>query len=322
MPTDQRIKIAILDDFQGVALKMADWSALRPKADITVFRDHLSDAAAVVQRLKPFDVVCVMRERTPLPRAILDQLPNLKLIASTAARNASINVVAATERGIAVCGTGYSANGAAELTWALIMAAVRDLPAECASIRKGQWQMSVGENLEGKTLGVVGLGRIGSSIAKYAQAFGMNAIAWSQNLTSETAEQRGARLVSKEELFREADIVTVHLILSGRTKGIVGAPELKLMKSTAYFINTSRGPLVDENALIAALKSRAIAGAALDVFDVEPLPESHPFRTLDNVVATGHIGFVTRESYTKFYGDTVDNILAWLDGKPIRVMNA
>jgi len=321
MSADQRIKIAILDDFQGVALKMADWSALRAKAEITVFRDHLSEPAAVIQRLKLFDVVCVMRERTPLPRTILEQLPNLKLIASTAARNASIDVAAAIERGIIVCGTGYSANGAAELTWALIMAAVRDLPAECAAIRKGQWQVSVGENLEGKTIGVVGLGRIGSSVAKYAHAFGMNVIAWSQNLTSETAEQRGARLVSKEELFREADIVTVHLILSGRTRGIIGAPELKLMKSTAYFINTSRGPLVDENALIAALKNHAIAGAALDVFDVEPLPESHPFRSLDNVVATGHIGFVTRESYTKFYGDTVDNILAWLDGKPIRVMN-
>jgi phosphoglycerate dehydrogenase-like enzyme len=322
MSTDQRIKIAVLDDFQGAALKMADWSPLQARADITVFRDHLSEPAAVVQRLKPFDVVCVMRERTPLPRAILEQLPNLKLIASTAARNASIDVAAASERGITVCGTGYSANGAAELTWALIMAAARDLPAECASIRRGQWQVSVGENLEGKTIGIVGLGRIGSSIAKYAHVFGMNVIAWSQNLAREVAEQRGARLVSKEGLFRDADIVTVHLILSGRTKGIIGVPELKLMKPTAYFVNTSRGPLVDENALIAALKSRAIAGAALDVFDVEPLPEFHPFRSLDNVVATGHIGFVTRESYTKFYGDTVENIVTWLDGKPVRVMNA
>jgi phosphoglycerate dehydrogenase-like enzyme len=322
MPTDQRIQIAILDDFQGVALKMADWSAVQKKADITVFRDHLSDPAAIVQRLKPFEVVCVMRERTPLTRAILEQLPNLKLIASTAARNASIDLAAATEGGCTVCGTGYSANGAAELTWALIMAAARNLPAECASIRKGQWQVSVGENLEGKTIGIVGLGRIGSTIAKYARAFGMSVIAWSQNLTGEAAQQRGAGLVTKEELFREADFVSVHLILSGRTRGIIGAPELKLMKPTAYFVNTSRGPLVDENALIAALKTREIAGAALDVFDVEPLPESHPFRSLDNVIATGHIGFVTQESYTKFYGDTVDNILAWLDGKPLRVMNA
>jgi phosphoglycerate dehydrogenase-like enzyme len=320
MPTDRKVKIAVLDDFQGVALEMADWSPLEEKAEITLFRDHLSDAASVVQRLKPFDVVCVMRERTPLPRAILEQLPNLKLIASTALRNASIDVAAAKERGITVCGTGYSANGAAELTWALIMAAVRSIPAECESLRKGQWQVSVGENLEGLTIGIVGLGRIGASIAKYARAFGMNVIAWSQNLTRETAEQHGARLVSKEELFRQADIVTVHLILSGRTRGIIGAPEFTLMKPTAYFVNTSRGPLADENALIDALKSQAIAGAALDVFDIEPLPESHPLRSLPNVVATGHVGFVTRESYRKFYGDTVENILAWLDGKPMRVM--
>ena len=320
MPTNVKIKIAVLDDFQGVALEMADWSPLQGKAEITVFRDHLSDAASVVQRLKPFDVVCVMRERTPLPRAILEQLPNLKLIASTAPRNASIDVAAAQERGITVCGTGYSANGAAELTWALIMAAVRSIPAECESLRKGQWQVSVGENLEGLTIGIVGLGRIGASIAKYARAFGMNVIAWSQNLTPETAEQHGARLVSKEELFRQADIVTVHLILSGRTRGIIGAPEFTLMKPTAYFVNTSRGPLADENALIDALKSQAIAGAALDVFDIEPLPESQPLRSLPNVVSTGHVGFVTRESYRKFYGDTVENILAWLDGKPMRVM--
>jgi phosphoglycerate dehydrogenase-like enzyme len=320
MPAGERIRIAILDDFQGVALAMADWSAVQERADITVFRDHLSDSAALVERLKPFDVVCVMRERTPLSRPILEQLPNLRFIASTAVRNAAIDVTAANERGLTVCGTGYSANGAAELTWALILAVVRDLPAECASIRAGKWQVSVGENLEGMTIGIVGLGRIGSTIAKYAHAFGMKVIAWSQNLTREGAEQRGARYVSKEELFRESDIVTIHLILSHRTRAIIGAPELKLMKATAYLVNTSRGPLVDENALIDVLKSHAIAGAGLDVFDVEPLPELHPFRSLENVIATGHIGFVTRESYQKFYGDTVENILAWLNGKPVRVM--
>lgn len=321
MPAGERIKIAVLDDFQGVAFKMADWSALHARAEITVFRDHLSDASAVVERLKPFQIICVMRERTPLPRAILEQLPNLKLIASTAPRNASIDLTAARECGITVCHTGYSANGTAELTWGLILAAVRHLPAECASIRAGKWQAGVGENLAGSTLGVIGLGRIGSVVAKYGHVFGMKVIAWSQNMTRETAEQHGARYVSKEELFRESDVVTVHLVLSARSRGIVGEREFKLMKPTAYFVNTSRGPLADENALIAALKNKNIAGAALDVYDVEPLPEAHPLRTLENVVATGHIGFVTRESYTKFYGETVENILAWLNGKPMRVMN-
>jgi phosphoglycerate dehydrogenase-like enzyme len=318
---DTPIKVAVLDDYQGVALQMADWSALRGKAEVTVFRDHRSDPAAVVERLKPFGVVCAMRERTPLTRPMLEQLPDLKLIVSTGMRNASIDVAAAKERGITVCGTGGMANGTPELTWALILAAVRNVPREYASIQKGQWQVSVGGDLEGKTIGIVGLGRIGSRVAAVAHAFGMNVIAWSQNLTNETAQQHGAQLVGKEELFRTADIVTLHLILSRRTRGIIAAAELKLMKPAAYLINTSRGPLVDEAALLDALKSHAIAGAALDVFDVEPLPESHPFRSLENVLATPHIGFVTVETYKIFYGDTVEDIAAWLDGKPLRVMN-
>jgi phosphoglycerate dehydrogenase-like enzyme len=321
MPSDQPIKVAILDDYQGVALQLADWGALKGRADITVFRDHLSDLAALVERLKPFDVVCVMRERTPFSRSILEQLPNLKLLASTGARNASIDLDAASERGVTVCGTGYSAHGAIELTWALILAIVRNLPAELASLRAGQWQISVGADLKGKTIGVVGLGSIGAKIARIALAFGMNVLAWSQNLTRETAEQHGARLVGKEELFRDADIVTVHLVLSRRTEGIIGAPELNLMKPSAYLVNTSRGPLVDENALVNALKNRTIAGAALDVYNVEPLPESHPLRSLDNVLATPHIGFVTEETYKIFYRDTVENITAWLSGKPVRVAN-
>jgi phosphoglycerate dehydrogenase-like enzyme len=321
MPSDKPIKVAILDDYQGVALQLADWGALKGRADITVFRDHLSDLAALVERLKPFDVVCVMRERTPFSRSILEQLPNLKLLASTGARNASIDLDAASERGVTVCGTGYSAHGAIELTWALILAIVRNLPAELASLRAGQWQISVGADLKGKTIGVVGLGSIGAKIARIALAFGMNVLAWSQNLTRETAEQHGARLVGKEELFRDADIVTVHLVLSSRTEGIIGAPELNLMRPSAYLVNTSRGPLVDENALINALKNRSIAGAALDVYNVEPLPESHPLRSLDNVLATPHIGFVTEETYKIFYRDTVENITAWLSGKPVRVTN-
>ena len=321
MPNHKSIKVAILDDYQGVALQLADWAVLKGKADITVFRDHLSDQAALVERLKPFDVVCVMRERTPFSRSILEQLPNLRLLASTGARNASIDLDTAHERGITVCGTGYSSHGAIELTWALILAIVRNVPAEIASLRAGHWQISVGADLKGKTIGVVGLGNIGAKIARIALAFEMNVLAWSQNLTRETAEKHGARLVGKEELFRDADIVTVHLVLSRRTAGIIGAPELDLMRPSAYLVNTSRGPLVDENALINALKSRAIAGAALDVYNVEPLPISHPLRSLDNVLATPHIGFVTEDTYKIFYRDTVENIAAWLSGKPVRVAN-
>jgi phosphoglycerate dehydrogenase-like enzyme len=319
MPNDKPIQIAILDDYQGVALQSADWSVLKGKTEITVFRDHLTDPDALVERLKRFDILCVMRERTPLTRAIFEQLPNLKFIASTARRNASIDLAAAHERGITVCYTGYTSHGAIEVTWALILALVRNVPAEFLSIRTGEWQISIGGDLEGKTIGIVGLGNIGARIARIAQAFGMNVIAWSQNLTRESAAEHGALLVSKEELFRAADIVTIHLVLSRRTKGIVGATELGSMKPTAYFINTSRGPLVDEYALINVLKNRAIAGAALDVFDVEPLPASHPFRSLDRLLVTPHIGFVTNETYRIFYRDTVENIAAWLNGAPIRV---
>jgi phosphoglycerate dehydrogenase-like enzyme len=313
------INVAVLDDYQGVALNMADWSALKDKAEITVFRDHLSDPDRVVERLRPFDVVCVMRERTPLPRLILEQLPNLKLICSSGSINASIDVAAAKEKGITVCGTRYTSHGAAEFTWALILAMVRNVAAESASLRAGQWQTSIGGDLEGKTIGLMGLGRLGSATAKVALAFGMKVIAWSQNLTREVAEDRGARLVSKEDVLREADILSIHLVLSRRTKGIVGAPEIALMKPTAYLVNTSRGPLVDEQALIDALRNRTIAGAALDVYDTEPLPELHPFRSLDNVLATPHVGYVTKRTYELFYRDTVENIAEWLIGKPVRV---
>jgi phosphoglycerate dehydrogenase-like enzyme len=319
MQNDRLPQVAVLDDYQGVALQSADWSPLNGKADITVFRDHLSDSAALVERLKPFDVLSVMRERTPLTRAILEQLPNLRLISSTGFRNASIDLTAAKERGITVCHTGYSSHGAIEMTWALILAMLRNVPAEFASVQKGRWQISVGGDLEGKTIGIVGLGNIGARIATIAHAFGMNILAWSQNLTRESAEKQGARLVSKEDLFRTADIVTIHLVLSSRTKGVIGATEFGLMKPTAYFVNTSRGPLVDEDALINALKSRAIAGIALDVYDSEPLPATHPFRSLDRLLVTPHIGFVTNETYRIFYRDTVENIVAWLGGTPVRV---
>ncbi len=314
------INIAILDDYQGVALQMAGWSALQGKAEITVFRDHLSDPESLVERLAPFDVICVMRERTPFGRALLERLPRLKLVVTTGVRNASIDVVAAKQLGIAVCAAGSGGCGAAEHAWALIMAAMRHIPEEHASLVAGGWQITVGSELTGKTLGIIGLGKLGGAVAKYARAFDMNLVAWSTNLTAETAKEHGARLVSKEQLFQQADIVTVHLVLSERTRGIIGADDLARMKPTALFVNTSRGPLVDEAALINLLRKGAIAGAALDVFDIEPLPAGHPFRSLKNLLATPHIGFVTEEAYRIFYRGTVEGIAAWLQGKPINLL--
>ena len=310
------MKIAVLDDYQNVALKMADWSAFSGRAEITVFNDHVPDLSALVERLLPFDVVCVMRERTPLPREVLQHLPRLKLIASTGSRNASIDMGAAKDLGITVTATGYRSSPTIELTWALILASLRGIVHENNSIRNGGWQKSVGQGLSGKILGVVGLGNIGGQVARIGLAFGMKVIAWSQNMTPEIAEAAGARLVSKDELFRQADIVTIHLILSGRTKGLVGAAELRLMKPTSRLINTSRGPIVDEASLIKALRSHAIAGAAIDVFDQEPLPSEHPFRSMDNMLATPHIGYVTEGLYRTFYEDTVANITAWLNKPP------
>ena len=307
------MNIAILDDYQNVGLTMTDWSALSGRAEIAVFNDHVADPSALVERLLPFDVVCVMRERTPLPREVLERLPRLKLIASTGSRNASIDMGAAKELGITVTATGYSSSPTIELTWALLLASVRGIVQENNSIRDGGWQKSVGQDLSGKILGVVGLGNVGGQVARIGLAFGMKIIAWSQNMTPEIAEAAGARLVSKDELFRQADIVTIHLILSRRTKGIVGTAELGLMKPTSRLINTSRGPIVDEASLIKALGSHAIAGAAIDVFDQEPLPSEHPFRSMDNVLTTPHVGYVTEGLYRMFYADTVANISAWLN---------
>jgi phosphoglycerate dehydrogenase-like enzyme len=311
----EKYKIAVLDDYQGVALESADWSVLRDRAGIAVFQDHLADPDAVIERLLPFDVVCVMRERTPLPRSIIERLPNLKLIASTGPVNASIDVVAAADHGIAVVHTGYTSDPTIELTWALILASARNIVTESNSVRSGGWQQTVGIDLRGKTLGVLGLGRIGSQVARVGNAFGMHLVAWSQNLTPEAAKAAGATLVSKDQLFEQADILTIHLVLSGRTRGLVGTAELGRMKPTALLINASRGPIVDEQALIGALKNKQIAGAAVDVFDVEPLPPAHRFRTLDNVLATPHIGYVSRGLYKTFYEDTVSNIRMWLDSR-------
>ena len=278
--------VAVLDDYQNVALSMADWSALKGRAAVAVFNDHIADVDAVVSRLLPFDIVCVMRERTPMTRAVIERLPKLRLIASTALRNASIDVNAVEERGIQVVHTGYTSAPTIELTWALILAGARHLVDENVSLRAGGWQRFVGEDLGGRTLGVLGLGNIGSAVARIGKAFGMTVIAWSQNLTADRAAAVGAELVSKDELFRQADVVSIHLVLSGRTRGLVGAAELALMKPTARLVNTSRGPIVVEADLLEALRSGTIAGAAVDVFDQEPLPLDHPFRSLPNLLAT------------------------------------
>jgi phosphoglycerate dehydrogenase-like enzyme len=308
-------KIAVLDDYQHVALSLADWSVLAARATVTAFDDHLADPDAIVERLRPFDIVCVMRERTPMTRGIIERLPKLRLIASTAIRNASIDLKAAEERGVLVVHTNYTSAPTIELTWALILGSARNLVAENESLRGGRWQQSVGDDMAGRTLGVLGLGNIGGAVAQIGNAFGMKVIAWSQNLTAERAAEVGATRVSKEDLFRESDIVSVHLVLSGRTRGLVGATELALMKPSARLVNTSRGPIVVEADLIAALTTGRIAGAALDVFDQEPLPLDHPFRALPNLLATPHIGYVSRGLYGRFYRDTVENIRRWLNGQ-------
>jgi phosphoglycerate dehydrogenase-like enzyme len=308
----EAVRIAVLDDYQNVALSSADWSGLDKRATITVFNEHLADPDAVVARLQCFDIVCVMRERTPMTRAIIERLPRLRLIASTALRNSSIDLEAAAEHGVKVMHTGYSSTPTIELTWALILASARHLVDENAVLRAGGWQRCVGEDMAGRTLGVVGLGNVGGAVARIGKAFGMEVIAWSQNLTADRAAEAGAALVTKEELFRRADIVSVHLVLSDRTRGLVGAGELALMKASARLVNTSRGPIVVETALISALEAGMIAGAAIDVFDQEPLPPDHPFRSLSNLLATPHIGYVSRGLYARFYHDTVDNIRQWL----------
>jgi phosphoglycerate dehydrogenase-like enzyme len=312
------VSVAVLDDYQGVALSIVDWSAVTDRANITVFRDHLADQDAVAKRLAPFDVVCVMRERTPMPASLLERLPRLKLIASTGLANASIDSAAAAERGIKVAHTGYTSEPTIELTWALILASARHISAEVASVRDGGWQRALGDDLAGKTLGIIGLGRVGSGVAKVGLAFGMSAIAWSRNLTSSAAAAAGVRLVTKEELLRTADVVSIHVTLSPGTVGLIGAAELALMKPSARLVNTSRGPIVVEAALLDALANRRISGAAIDVYDIEPLPADHPYRRAENLLATPHIGYVTRGLYQRFYQDTVDNIRSWLDDYEIR----
>jgi phosphoglycerate dehydrogenase-like enzyme len=313
-----QIAVAVLDDYQHAARRFADWSAVDARASVTVFHDHLADHDAVASRLKPFDVLCVMRERTPMPRRLLERLPRLKLIVSTGARNASIDLEACAERGIQVLHTGYHSYPTIEMTWALILAASRHVVREAEAVRSGDWQQTVGTGLHGKTLGVLGLGRVGGEVARIGAAFGMRLLAWSPNMTPERAAAHGASAVSKEQLLRESDVLTIHMVLSPKTRGLVGAADLALMKRTALLVNTSRGPLVDEAALVDALRGRRIAGAALDVFDVEPLPGGHPLRVLDNVLCTPHVGYVADDLYRIFFGDTVKALAQWLDERAAR----
>jgi phosphoglycerate dehydrogenase-like enzyme len=313
-------RLAILDDYQDVALSLADWSRLEPEVEVAVFRDHIADLDALAARLHEFEIVVAMRERTPFPRALFERLPNLRLLVTTGAQNRSIDLDAARAAGVVVCGTGGVGSGTVELTWGLIIAAMRGITREDAAVRAGRWQISLGPELAGRTLGIVGLGRIGQRVAQIAAAFGMSSVAWSENLTGERAAAAGARLVAKDELFKTADVVTIHLVLGERTRGLIGRRELALMKPTAYLVNTSRGPLVDEQALVEALEAGSIAGAALDVFDEEPLPLEHPLRGLPNTVITPHLGYVGRDAYSVFYSEALEDVEAFLAGAPIRLL--
>lgn len=312
------MRIAVLDDYQNVSQQFADWSGLAADHEITVFNAPLADRAS---QLLPFDIICAMRERTLFDRALIEALPNLKLIVTTGMRNASIDGEACAERGITVSGTEGHGQAAAELTFALIMALARVLPQEIASLRAGHWQQSVGRALFESTLGIIGLGRIGAQMAGFAKAFGMNVLAWSQNLTQERCEEVGVAYASRSDLLELSDFVTIHLKLSDRTVGFFGADDFAAMKPDAYLVNTSRGPIVDQQALIEAVSNGRIAGAALDVFDEEPLPDNHPLLAAPNLLLTPHVGYVTRESYEVFYRQTVEAIEAFLAGKPVRVIN-
>ena len=314
------MQLAILDDYQGVSLSMADWNSLQSSTSVEVFREWLHPDS-LVDRLYEFDVIAAMRERTIFGKDVLKKLENLRLLVTTGMRNASINMDAARECGILVCGTSGSSNSTAELAWALILSLAKNIPLEDRSIRSGLWQTSLGTGLEGKVLGVLGLGRLGSKVAAIGSAFGMSVIAWSQNLTHDRASMFGTTLVNKNTLFSESDFLTVHLQLSDRTIGLVGRPEFEMMKPTAYIINTSRGPIIDDSSLYDALKTGTIRGAGLDVFDMEPITAGNKYVSLANTVLTPHIGYVTDESYKVFYSETVEDIQHWLDGKPIRVLN-
>lgn len=315
-------RLGILDDYQGVTLSMGPWDRLPGSLSIETFRDTVTDREALVQRLLPFDALLIMRERTPFPRGLIERLPNLRLLITTGARNRAVDLDACAERGITVCGTPGFGNPTVDLTWGLILSLMRRIPEQERALREGRWQVALGNALEGRTLGVMGLGNLGSRVAKVGAAFGMQVIAWSQNLTGEKAAAAGARRVDKPTLLREADVLTLHLILSDRSRGIVGAADLAQMKPGAVLVNTSRGPLVDQDALIAALKEGRLAGAGLDVFDQEPLPPDHPILSAPNTVLTPHLGYVTEENYRTYFAGAVEAVLGYLDGRPVRQITA
>jgi phosphoglycerate dehydrogenase-like enzyme len=312
------MRIAVLDDYQRAAHRFADWSRLRAH-EVTFFHEPLDDPVGV---LASFEIVCAMRERTAFQAELLERLPSLRLLVTTGMRNASIDLEAAARLGVTVSGTDAAGSPTAELTWGLVLALLRRIPSEDRAMREGGWQSTVGVGLAGKTLGILGLGRLGSTVARVGTEFGMRLVAWSENLTAERAAGCGAELVAKDELLREADVVTIHLVLSERTRGLVGARELALMKRTAVLVNTSRGPIVDEAALVAAVESGTIAGAALDVYDREPLPADHPLRRAPNTVLTPHLGYVTEGNYRVFFEQTVEAIEAFLAGSPVRVLSS
>ncbi|AZF27068.1 D-2-hydroxyacid dehydrogenase family protein [Pseudomonas sp. R2-60-08W] len=314
------LQIAVIDDWQQVASNVVDWSVLAPLGQVHFLHDYPADTATMVERLQAFDVICVMRERSLFDQALLQELPRLKLLVTGGMRNAAIDIAAAKALGIQVCGTDSYKQAAPELTWALIMASTRNLLGEANSLRAGGWQVGLGGDLYGKTLGILGLGSIGQKVAQFAQVFGMRVIAWSENLTPQRAAESGVTWVSKRELFEQADILTIHLVLSERSRGLVDAQALSWMKPSARLVNTARGPIVDEQALVEALSSGRLAGAALDVYSQEPLPLEHPFRLLPNVLATPHVGYVSEQNYHQFYQQMIEDIQAWTNGVPIRVL--
>jgi phosphoglycerate dehydrogenase-like enzyme len=314
-------RIAILDDYQNTALDCADWTSIPGDPEIVVFREAFTSEDAVAEALADFDILVLMRERTPMPASLIARLPKLQLLVTTGMRNLAVDMQAARARGVPVCGTALLPYAAFEHAWALILALTKRIPEADRLMRQGGWQPGVSDGLNGKTLGVLGLGKLGARTARVAHAFDLRVIAWSQNLTDEQADAHGAVRVDKDTFFRESDIITIHLILSDRSRGLVGKQELALMKPTALLVNTSRGPIVDEAALIDALCSGAIGGAGLDVYDHEPLPADHRLRSVPNTVLTGHTGYVMQENYALSYSEAVEDIKAWLGGKPIRVLN-
>ena len=313
-------RIAILDDYQGVALRLADWRSL-PGCEVVVFRDTLADIDALAERLADFDVICLMRERTPFPGALIERLPRLRLLLTGGMRNAAIDLEACAARGVTVCGT-ESSSAAAQIACALILVLLRGVVAADRAMHAGRWQEGLGQDLRACTLGILGLGKLGRQVAAFGRLFGMRVLAWSQNLAPAACAEAGVEYADKDTLLATADVISIHLVLSARTRGLIGAAELARMKPDAFLVNTSRGPIVDEAALLAALRERRIAGAGLDVYDTEPLPAEHPLRALDNVVLTPHLGFVTEQALAAFYSGMVENIHAWLAGRPQRVLGA